>query len=275
MIIANPIYDVIFKYFMEDSKVAKLLISSIIGQTIDKIELRPQEISVRNESLFRYTICRMDFTALVQTPQGQKTIIIEVQKAKQAGDINRFRKYLCSQYSNPENSYLSDKTTCGIPIISIYLLGCALNEIEAPVLHVQRQYKDIATGEIYDLRDEFIEGLTHDCFVVQSTRLKKRRRNELEIILSVFDPDNAVYSKHILSVNEEDFPEKYRPIIRRLQMAAETKELREAMQLEDQILWELAERERKNAKVIEELIKSIAEKEQTIAATVSETLVAD
>jgi hypothetical protein len=265
MIIANPIYDVIFKYFMEDSKVAKLLISSIIGQTIDKIELRPQEISISNESLCKYTVYRMDFSALIQTPQGQKTIIVEVQKAKQPGDIIRFRQYLGSQYSNPENSYLNDKTTCGIPIISIYFLGYALNEIEAPVLHVQRQYKDIATGEIYDLRDEFIEGLTHDCFVVQATRLKKRRRNELEIVLSVFDPDNATDSKHILNVNEEDFPEKYRPIIRRLQMAAETKELREAMLLEDQILRELAERERENARMVDGLKKSVAEKERAIA----------
>jgi flagellar biosynthesis GTPase FlhF len=265
MIIANPIYDVIFKYFMEDSKVAKLLISSIIGQTIDKIELRPQEISIANESLCKYTIYRMDFSALIQTPQGQKTIIIEVQKAKKPGDIIRFRQYLGSQYSNPENSYLDDKTTCGIPIISIYFLGYALNEIDAPVLHVQMQYKDMATGLIYDLRDEFIEGLTHDCFVVQSTRLKKRRRNELETILAVFDPDNSTDDKHILNVNEEDFPEKYRPIIRRLQIAAESKELREAMQLEDQILRELAERERENARMVDGLKKSVAEKEQTIA----------
>jgi uncharacterized protein (DUF3084 family) len=123
----------------------------------------------------------------------------------------------------------------------------------------------MATGLIYDLRDEFIEGLTHDCFVVQSTRLKKRRRNELETILAVFDPDNSTDDKHILNVNEEDFPEKYRPIIRRLQIAAETKELREAMQLEDQILRELAERERENARMVDGLKKSVAEKEQTIA----------
>ncbi len=30
MQIANPIYDVVFKYLMEDAKIAKLLISSII-----------------------------------------------------------------------------------------------------------------------------------------------------------------------------------------------------------------------------------------------------
>jgi hypothetical protein len=31
MQIANPIYDVVFNYLMEDAKIAKLLISSIIG----------------------------------------------------------------------------------------------------------------------------------------------------------------------------------------------------------------------------------------------------
>jgi len=43
MQIANPIYDVVFKYLMEDSKIAKLLISSIIKQEIEIIDFRPQE----------------------------------------------------------------------------------------------------------------------------------------------------------------------------------------------------------------------------------------
>ena len=34
MEIANPIYDVVFKYMMEDNTVAKLLVSSIIGEEV-------------------------------------------------------------------------------------------------------------------------------------------------------------------------------------------------------------------------------------------------
>ena len=34
MHVANPIYDVAFKYLLEDSKVAKLLLSAIIGEEI-------------------------------------------------------------------------------------------------------------------------------------------------------------------------------------------------------------------------------------------------
>ncbi len=43
MQIANPIYDVVFKYLMEDAKVAKLMISSIIGEHIEKLAFLPQE----------------------------------------------------------------------------------------------------------------------------------------------------------------------------------------------------------------------------------------
>ncbi len=45
MRIANPIYDVVFKYLMEDAKIAKLLISSIIGEEIESLDFRPQEFT--------------------------------------------------------------------------------------------------------------------------------------------------------------------------------------------------------------------------------------
>ena len=36
--IANPIYDVVFKYLMNDEKVAKLLLSAIIGKEVLTLE---------------------------------------------------------------------------------------------------------------------------------------------------------------------------------------------------------------------------------------------
>jgi hypothetical protein len=45
MHIANPIYAVVFKYLMEDSKITKLLISSIISKDIKKLRILPQEFS--------------------------------------------------------------------------------------------------------------------------------------------------------------------------------------------------------------------------------------
>ncbi len=43
--IANPIYDVVFKYLMKDEKVARLLLSAIIGKDIISLEFRPTEHS--------------------------------------------------------------------------------------------------------------------------------------------------------------------------------------------------------------------------------------
>lgn len=43
MRIANPMYDVFFKFLMEDTDLAKELIGTIINQEILSLELRPQE----------------------------------------------------------------------------------------------------------------------------------------------------------------------------------------------------------------------------------------
>ncbi|MCX7955095.1 MAG: hypothetical protein N3A01_07895 [Bacteroidales bacterium] len=43
-LIANPIYDVVFKYLMENNKVAKLLLSDLTGLDIVSLELQPQKI---------------------------------------------------------------------------------------------------------------------------------------------------------------------------------------------------------------------------------------
>ncbi len=46
MEIANPIYDVIFKYLMEDNEIASLIISTITNEDIVELEFLPQERTV-------------------------------------------------------------------------------------------------------------------------------------------------------------------------------------------------------------------------------------
>ena len=64
MQIANPIYDVVFKYLLEDSESAILLLSAIIDQPIETLEFLPQEGSsyLKNHSL---TVYRIDFSAKI------------------------------------------------------------------------------------------------------------------------------------------------------------------------------------------------------------------
>ena len=62
MQIANPIYDVVFKYLLEDKKVAKLLLSAILEKEVIDIEFLPQEYTTNLEEK-SITIYRLDFKA--------------------------------------------------------------------------------------------------------------------------------------------------------------------------------------------------------------------
>lgn len=277
MHIANPIYDVVFKYLMEDNKIARIFLSAIIGEEIESIDFLPQE-SIAALERRSFTVYRLDFSAKIKTETGYKNVIIEIQKAKFATDIMRFRKYLGEQYLQKNNSYLvkvnGKEIRKAMPLISIYFLGHKLNLIEAPIIKVARHYYDLSTGEEIHKKEDFIESLTHNSFVIQIPLLKKKRRTELEQLLDIFDQANITSDQHILNVKEEDFPEKYRGIIRRLQKATAEPEMRKKMDLEDEVLEELEGLERElelreeklkiQAKAIEDKEKVIEDKEKSI-----------
>ena len=44
---ANPIYDVVFKYLMQNHRVARLLIGRITGLAVQSLTVSPQETAVR------------------------------------------------------------------------------------------------------------------------------------------------------------------------------------------------------------------------------------
>jgi len=279
MKIANPIYDVVFKYLMDDQKIAKLMISKIIGEEVESIDFQPKENIVKVDSSKQgeanskvsFTVYRLDFSAKIRTENGKlKTVIIEIQKAKLPTDIMRFRKYLGKQYMSENNSVkISDnsKKRKAFAIISIYFLGHLLEHQQTPVIKVSRSYTDLATGEILTEKEEFIESLTHDSYVIQIPALAGKRRNELEKLLSIFDQSQKE-TDHILNVNEEDFPVEFRGVVRKLQKAVADEEIQNTMDVEDEIIEELSEREREieNLKdAISENRKQLNEKNQALS----------
>jgi hypothetical protein len=212
------------------------------------------------------TVYRLDFSAIIKTDTGSRNVIIEIQKAKFATDIMRFRSYLGNQYNDTGNTQtvtINNHTrNIGIPIISIYFLGHKLDHTESPVIGVKRTYTDLITGVELTTKESFIESLTHDSYVIQIPNLTKKRRNELETLLGIFDQTLSVDpAHHILNVLEEDFSEKYRPLIRRLQMAVSEPETRKQMTLEDGILQDFENMQRE----IEGYKQKTAEAEQKTA----------
>ncbi|PCI29609.1 MAG: hypothetical protein COB67_03800 [SAR324 cluster bacterium] len=250
MDIANPIYDVVFRYLMNDNRVAKLIISTITGMEIETLEFRATEkISLLEKQAL--TIYRLDFAASIITKEGKrKKVLIEIQKAKYPQDIMRFRRYLGQEYRD-KNNCVKEETSKGtavkaIPILTIYFLGYSLQHTKAPVIMVNRSYTNAVTGETITEPEDFIESLTHDSYVVQIPYLKHKRQNDLLTVLSIFDQgmQTADGEGHILRIQENDFPEKYHEIIRRLQKAVAEPEVRETMDLEDEIIEDLQDKER-------------------------------
>ena len=277
MHIANPIYDVVFKYMLEDIKVAKLFLSAIIGEEITELDFSAQERTVEIQKPTKQkkptkesatlTVCRFDFSAKIETESGFKTVIIELQKAKYLSDLMRFRRYLGIQYQNPANTY-DDKQEKARQIYCIYFLDYGMDLPPRPVLKVNFKVLDAYTGDEFPPDGEFIAGLHHLSWIIQIRQLKEHRRNDLEKILSIFDQSNMTDIRYILNVDEDSFPEAYRQIIRRLRKAMEDPQKRREMELEDDIIKELLDKERQieeKSKIIVNMGKTIAELENEIA----------
>ncbi len=82
----------------------------------------------------------------------------------------------------------------------------------------------------------------------------------MEKLLSVFDQSQTTEDHHILNINDKDYPEKYRGLIRRLQKAISKPKIRDTMDIEDEVLGELEDMER----VIEKKDTIINEKDKVI-----------
>ena len=273
MRIANPIYDVVFKYLLDDEKVARLVLSALLGKEVLELEFRPTEVhheAARPDGT-QLLVLRMDFAATVRLEGGgRKLVLIEIQKARSAWDVQRFRRYLGSNYASPENVYLDpDGKQQALPIVTIYFLGQGLECVDVPVLKVNRHYLDVVTGDEVRITDPFVEALTHDSIVVQVNRLKNRRRTELERLLEVFDQGRASRSDpHLLDILEENFPERHREVLRRLMRAGAEQEVRDKMDVEDDILAAFQDQARESADLRQALVErnqALEEKDRLIA----------
>jgi len=202
MIIANPLYDVVFKRLMENDKVAKFFIGTLLDVTVETITVQPQEFTFLKDldpndpgirkfaeekirERLSMNVFRLDFVATVKTDNGErKKILIEIQKAKNPIDVMRFRNYLAEQYKKED---ALEHTNVALPITTIYILGFTLPEVESPCIKVERTYKDLVHKTVLTQKSAFIEQLTHDSFVVQAGRITDRYQTRLDKLLSIFE----------------------------------------------------------------------------------------
>ncbi|MDX2246206.1 MAG: hypothetical protein SF052_05500 [Bacteroidia bacterium] len=269
MLIANPIYDVVFKYLLDDPEIARELLSTILGLPITALEVKPQETLVQGGG-GEIKIFHLDFKALVKQADGSsKMVLIELQKAKKSYDIMRFRCYLGENYTREEFSKNEKGETESqvVEIVSIYILGFKLEGVEVPVLKVSRRYEDAITHQEVRVENEFIRKLTHESFTIQIPRLEHRQRNQLEEVLEIFSQDFLTDDLHTLNYEKSPKNALVNRILRRLKKAAADEEIRKKMDAEDsmdRILHRELKTLSEQLQASEEKLQASEEKLQTI-----------
>ena len=238
MKIANPIYDVVFKFLMEDVRIARTILSALLKKDIVKVEVRPHEYT--NSKREKISVFRIDFGATVREADGtEHLVLIELQKTWLPTETLRFRQYLGVQYENPSNIVADSDDQHAIPMIAVYLLGHRVGDIEEPVLYVRHQPFDY-NGQLVTkgIPDPFVESLTHDSIIVQIPLLHGQVNNRLDEVLSVFDQNYLDTEDHrMLTINDSLYQEddiEMQRILKRLLMAAADSEMRMEMNVENE-----------------------------------------
>ena len=215
MIIANPVYDVVFKKLMENDSAAKFFIASILEQNIEELKVKPKAFSyLKNDEKDRPDLkkdikeqssiysFRSDFIATILTNAGErKKVHIEIQKVKNDIDLMQFRDNLGKNYEREDMGYYEKQI---LPITTIYILGFNLPEFESACIQVNWKYTDLLSNKIVNPKIDFIEGLTYDCFIIQVNRITERYETSLDKLLSIFEQSHFLDEGKIIKDFKHD-----------------------------------------------------------------------
>lgn len=264
--VANPIYDSVFKFLMDDERIAKTVLSALLKKEVLSVEMRKHEHP--NITRDKLSMFRIDFAARVRENDGStQLILIELQKTWVDTETLRFRRYLAAQYNAEENiQKQGENKGYALPMVAVYLLGHRVGDIDKPVVYVGHKAldydgKEVENGE----NDPFISSLIHDSIIVQIPLLHGKINNRLDKVLSVFDQSQRTEeSQQIINLEEnlyKDDPEMMQ-IIHRLSLATMSAEVRQEMNDEDEFFAVIEARDTqvmKQKKIISEQLDMITE----------------
>jgi hypothetical protein len=266
MTIANPIYDIVFKYLMEDLDIAKGLLSTILDVEITALTLQPQEtISETPQDLKLIRVYRIDFAAIIQQKNGKtRKVLIELQKTKRSTTVARFRRYLADNYQKEDTIIVKGiQQKRPLELITIYLLGFTLDKITTAVLHANPSFRDVLSDKaVENAREEdFVSLLTHESYFIQIPKLAEPTKTKIEEVLSVFNQALKTKDEHTLNYEAATQDPLVQKILTRLTRAIADGEMRRKMDIEDEIEQEFQEIEDKFSGLLEEKDAIIGKKD--------------
>ena len=243
---ANPIYDTVFKYLIEDERVAITILSALLKKKVVAVTQRANEYS--NITKNDVAMFRIDFGATVRDENGkEENILIELQKTWVETETLRFRQYLGAQYNKKENVVGKGAEQHALPMVAVYILGHRVGDIEEPVFYVTHKPYDYYGNVVENgMTDPFVSSLTHDSIIVQIPLLHGRINPKLEQVLFCFDQTNCWQKdRQVIEIDETRLAGNpdMEYIMHRLASAAADPEVRQHMNVEDEFFSALEDRD--------------------------------
>ena len=272
--VANPIYDSVFKYIMEDERIAKTILSALLKKEVVHVTVRPHEYS--NTTRDTLSMFRIDFAATVREKEGNEIkdsiVLIELQKTWLNTETLRFRQYLGAQYNNKNNIREADEKGFAYPMVAVYLLGHKVGNIKEPIVYVNHDVFDYNGNVVAEGNAEpFVESLTHNSIIVQIPRLQGNVNNRLEKVLSVFDQTNVEGdTQQVLKIDEDKYADDndMMYVLHKLTAAAANSEMRQDMNVEDEFYKAIEDRDTaimQRDKILKEQSEQISQQSEQLS----------
>ena len=272
--VANPIYDSVFKYIMEDERIAKTILSALLKKEVVHVTVRPHEYS--NTTRDTLSMFRIDFAATVREKEGNeikdRIVLIELQKTWLNTETLRFRQYLGAQYNNKNNIREADEKGFAYPMVAVYLLGHKVGNIKEPIVYVNHDVFDYNGNVVAEGNAEpFVESLTHNSIIVQIPRLQGNVNNRLEKVLSVFDQTNVEGdTQQVLKIDEDKYADDndMMYVLHKLTAAAANSEMRQDMNVEDEFYKAIEDRDTaimQRDKILKEQSEQLSQQSEQIS----------
>ncbi len=312
IVIPNPIYDVVFRYLMQDYDSAMIILSVLINEKIKKLDFQPltftkkatvteyneqleqkadkqfekekqkiiadnslseiekqlaiNEISIKDPVTGKdVKLLHLDFVAVIEKEDGEEELVmIELQKAAIETDIFRFKQYIAENFQKKRKIRKTDPDTgqeieMELPyrLIPIFILNFKIEDEISDLMIKTRQIKTgVFTDKALDVRNEFIDHLSYELYVVQLPYLQQievidfennEYKQNLFALLKLFDQRaKKADNEYRLRLFRRLFPGFLDRVIKRLQTAdIDNPNLEKQMQAEDHYLKPLVQRDNK------------------------------
>lgn len=267
-IIPNPIYDVVFKYLMEDIESARIFLSTLLNEKIIHLQFAPishaqkiAEEDLENQDR-EIRLFHLDFTAVIELPNGKREMImIELQKANVPGDIFRFKRYISANFQKKQLEEIINPHTQAVEsieqpirLLPIFILNFRIEkEINDLLIKTNRIKRGIFKEKELTGENEFIDNLSYDMWIIQLPNLDNVKtkdyidneyKRNVYALLKLFDQKaQQPEDRHRLKLIRDLFPGFLERVINRLKSAdANQPDLEEQMHVEDEYLKELTRR---------------------------------